>query len=367
MDLNIPSTENKALVRCAVTCPLCSEDSEQYRANSSLFWHADHDIDLQPIGYHSKAGYETLHPHLHHMWHCSSCWFTAPHTHFSDPMKNAMIQPQIVTGRLRELSVTDGTYKQVTELLLARVSDMPRGYLREIALTLLAILQRDAIEALLGQGFVVPAGYAMRLAWLHRDLAELPDEAAQTLPLLQSLHAALLPCWAHLPSNETEALELAMKYHADSLQISGFTRHEANEISALRAMGRICIKLDRIEPAREHLISALHQTRDVRAANTAALAKASGSDGDPTKITSLSHREQRLRKVLHECEELVEIVHTRVIEREDTRAQALLASHQDAPPAAIRQLLTEAGIPKVVVDRYAPAPKKSGFLSRLMG
>ena len=367
MDLNQQSTENKALVRCAVTCPLCGEDGEQYRPNSNLFWHADYDIDLQPIGYQSKASFETFRPQLHHMWHCPSCRFTAPHTHFSDPMKNAMIQPQIVTGRLRELSVTDGTYKQATEILLARVSDMLRGYLREIALTLLAILQRNAIEALLGQGFVVPAGYAMRLAWLHRDLAELPDEAAQTLPLLHSLRDALLPCWAHVPSNEAEALELAMKYHADSLQISGFTRHEANEISTLRAMGRICIKLDRIDAAREHLISALHQTRDVRAANMAALTKASGSGGDATKITSLSHREQRLRKVLHESEELVEIVHARIIKREDTRAQALMASHREATPAALRQLLSNAGIPVAVVDRYAPAPKKSGFLSRLIG
>ena len=104
----------------------------------------------------------------------------------------------------------------------------------------------------------------MRLAWLHRDLAELSDETTQTLPLLQSLYDSLLPCWAGVPRNEEEALELALKYHADSLHISAFTRHEANEIMALLMMGRICIKLDRFDAAREHLVMARQETRDIK-------------------------------------------------------------------------------------------------------
>jgi hypothetical protein len=367
MELDQQSTATKALVRCAVTCPVCGEGSEQFRPNSRLFWHTDYDIDLQPIGYQCKSGLAAFRPQLHHMWHCPSCRFTAPHTHFSDPLKQAMIQPQIVTGRLRELAVADGAYKQGIHLLVARVSDTPHGYLREITLTLLAIFQRDVIEDMLGQGLLVPAGYAMRLAWLHRELAELSDEATQTLPLLQSLHDALLPCWAHVPTNETEALELALRYHADSLQISAFTRQAANEISALRTMGRICIKLDRFEAAREHLGLALHHTRAAHAANKAALKKATGTAMDAADIATLSQRENRLRKVLHECESLIESVHERVIKREHTRAQSLLALHRDAPQEALRQLLSKAGIPIGVVDRYAPAPRKSGFLSRLMG
>jgi hypothetical protein len=367
MEHNQQSTEIKALVRCAVTCPVCAEDSEQFRPNSRLFWHTDHDIDLQPIGYQCKSGLEAFRPQLHHMWHCPSCRFTAPNTHFSDPLKRAMIQPQIVTGRLRELAVAEGGYQQGTQLLVARISDTPHGYLREISLTLLAIFQRDVIEDMLGQGLLVPAGYAMRLAWLHRDLAELPDDAAQTLPLLQSLYDALLPCWARVPRNEEEALELALKHHADSLEISAFTRLEANRIMALRMMGRICIKLDRFDAAREHLVMALQETRAARAANKAALNRLTGSDVDADEISTLSQREHRLRNVLHECESLVEIVHERYIKSQDTRAQSLLALHRDAPKEALRQLLSQAGIPIAVVDRYAPPPKKGGFLSRLMG
>jgi uncharacterized protein (DUF2225 family) len=367
MERNQHTTQNKALVRCAVTCPVCGEDSEQFRPNSRLFWHADHDIDLQPIGYQCKSGLEAFRPQLHHMWHCPSCRFSAPHTHFSDPLKRAMIQPQIVTGRLRELAVAGGGYQQVTQLLVARVSDTPHGYLREISLTLLAIFQRDVIEDMLGQGLLVPAGYAMRLAWLHRELAERSDETTQTLPLLQALYESLLPCWAGVPRNEEEALKLALKYHADSLQISAFTRHEANEIMALLMMGRICIKLDRFDAAREHLVMALQEIRDARDANKAALNSSTGSAVDAEAISTLSQREHRLRKVLHECESLVEIVHERYIKSQNTRAQSLLVLHRDAPQEALRQLLSEAGIPTAVVDRYAPPPKKGGFLSRIKG
>ncbi len=367
MERNQQATASKALVRCAVDCPICGEASEQFRPNSRLFWYTDYDDDLQPIGYQCRSGLEAFRPQLHYMWHCPFCRFTAPHTHFSDPLKHAMIQPQLVTGRLRELAATDGAYKQGVQLLESCASGTPNGSLREIALTLLALYQRDVIEDMLGQGLLVPAGYAMRLAWLHRELAESPDESAQTLPLLQALYDALFTCWPNVPRNEQEALELALKYHADSLRISAFTRHEANEITALRMMGRICIKLDRLEAAREHVFAAMQKTRAARAANKVALSKSTSSDDDAVDTTTLSQREHRLRNIQHECESLIETVHDRHVEREDARAQALLATHRDAPQETLRRHLSEAGIPMAIIARYAPAPKKGGFLTRLMG
>ncbi len=298
------------VIKFSAKCPICEATSEQYGLNPRLFWHKDLDIDQQPRNYQSVAGLEIYHPPLFYMWFCPFCRFTAGHKYYSEPMKGIFIGMDLVRAKVKEAAAGDARFKQLVALLGDQIDTRNPDFFMAIKLHLLAIVFLDVIEKMVKQNFVNLGRYYLRLAWLHRDLSQRPDDRDKTQPLLAALDLKLKPLWPDYPVNEREALLKAVERYNATFEASAAVRSPVDEIKLMQIIARLHYKLTDYREAQEMLMTSASRALAAKLEIDQRL-KAGNRDGtrlNAEESGELVTQSRKLEKLIEDAQDLIQSI-----------------------------------------------------------
>lgn len=364
-------SERKGVVPCNVKCPMCGAVNEQYRLNPRVFWYDTRSVDLQPRQLQARVDLQGCEPPLLEMWHCPSCYFTADHQHFPNPMKDVLIRIETIVDGLRDLQERDSTYRACVRLLSEGIVLTEPSYSQALQLTLLAIYMWDRIGGMVKQSYGMQAHYCMMLGWLLRDRQELDHHPQKTNEALHHWRKELATYWPEMPLTEEAALKMAIGYYEQSLGISSFVRSPVREATALQRVALIRIALGDALAAREVLLECLTKAQAAKKEIMDALRqnrKAASMGGDERQ--TMVEDERKLTHLIDDNQRLLSDMRDQIIAKQRDKAVALLDRAKRMTTDQQREVLLRNGIERKLINELLGEKtdsKKGGFLSSLLG
>ena len=78
-----PISVQSPFQKTKVKCPICENESFQWKFRQHLYTIVEFDVDFYPktINWNSSVD-DRLNPSLYYMWHCKHCLFTASYASF---------------------------------------------------------------------------------------------------------------------------------------------------------------------------------------------------------------------------------------------------------------------------------------------
>lgn len=353
----------KALMRFSVVCPVCAVESDQYQCNTRLLWAQDQAIDQQPTKFQRLQGLEGMHPPLFYMWHCPRCLYTMGYRQFSSPLKDVLISPAVITRRLQELVRTDDRFGRIVNQLGEGIALPAIDFAQAIRLHLLALHFLLAIEGLVKQHFYGRGRYALRLAWLFRDLDADPAKRAELQGVIARDFEALRVLWPEAPDTEPKALRLAVDYFMDTYESTSWQAPVSEKVSLLDLVARIHMRLGDLPRANQLLTTAITTAMEAKQTMDRRLSLgASSPDAVPTdQRGELVSQTRRLSSLMTDAQTLLESVRKGVQDQRMAAAKAILAELKAQPPAEQRRVLLAKGISQRLVDELVPEPRRKGL------
>ncbi|NCC51940.1 MAG: DUF2225 domain-containing protein [Spartobacteria bacterium] len=351
----------KAFLKPEIECPVCHATHQQYQLKSRMVWERDRDIDLQPRQFYwTKKSLAHIHPPLYYMWHCPSCYFTAGFKFYEEPVKDTSLSQEKFQAAVREALTGHDKGVYLAQALARDINYETMDFFQAIKLHLLAVYIHTQIDALAQKDAMNIGRYALRLAWLYRDLDQMENNT-QMVEALASLHDDLASCWPERPVDEMAALAMAVASYNTAFDKSTAIRTAIDAVNVLQLIGRIHIKLKNYRDALRLLQMSGDKARREKMLLDEEL-KAPPAEGAPALTAEKSGKmvsdSRRLSALADTALELAESARQQWMKNEISNAETVLRAHKGKSAEALRALLEEQGIDQKIINRYIPEQKK---------
>lgn len=358
------SESQNPFIRANVLCPVCGMEHEQIKLKSRLFVEQGRDLDLKPLTIlRKKPGLQNIHPEVFFMWHCPFCYFTTARSEYEDPLKDTAIRPEKLKKAIIISYKNDPSIKKVFDLLTPSEYDEKMTHYNAVQLYLLAIYQLQLVDYFLNKEPINISRYALRLAWLFRDIEASEklqkDHAAEIQFLIQTVRDN----WPEIPGDEVSALRMAIEFYEKTLTATKTIQSDQAEVDLVLLISRIFLKLNEMADARKYL----ERAREVVRHFEENLKKARRiQDDDPKKPTigemsQMSADARKMKRYIEEVQGIIDDIRQDSMDDEISRAKECIEKAGVKKVDAIRKLLKDKNFQEKIINKVAPLTKKKGL------
>jgi len=348
-----------------VTCPICGMDHEQTKLKSHLFIEQGRDIDLKPLTIlRKKKGLGHIHPAVFFMWHCPYCHFTAARSEYEDPIKDSAIRPEKLKKAIVLSYKNDPAIKKVFDLLTPSEYDENMTFYHAVQLYLLAIYQMQLVDDFVNKEPINIGRYALRLAWLYRDINASEKLKNKHAAEIQSLIHSIMEYWPEVPGNEELALQMSIAFYETTLTATTTIQSDQAEVDLVLLISRIYLKLNEMADARKYLERARELLRHFEENRKKMRRIPDDNPKKPTigEMSQMAADARKMRRYIDEVQGLMDDMRQDQMDDEIARAQKCIDKSGLKKNNAIRDFLKKEDFSPKVINKVAPEPKKKGFL-----
>ena len=358
------SESQNPFIRANVRCPVCGMEHEQIKLKSRLFVKQGRDLDLKPLSIlRKKKGLQHIHPSVFFMWHCPFCYFTAARSDYEDPLKDTGIRPEKLKKAILLSYKNDPIVKKVVDLLTPEAYDEKMTFYNAAQLYMLAIYQLLKVDYFVNKEPINIGRYALRLAWLYRDIEASEklkkDHSAEIQFLVQSIE----DMWPEIPGDEERALRMAIQYYEKTLIATKTIQSDQAEVDLVLLMIRIYLKLDEMPDARKYLERAREVVRHFEEQQKKLRRIPDDNPNKPTiaEMSQMSADARKMKRYIEEVQGIIDDMRQDKIEEEVSRAKECVEKSGLKKIDDIRSFLKKENFQEKIINIVAPEPKKKGF------
>jgi len=361
---------NNPFLRSNVVCPICSMDHEQIKLKSHLFVEQGRDIDLKPLTIlRKKKGLGHIHPAVFFMWHCPFCHYTAARSEYENPLKDSFIRPEKLKKAIVLSYKNDPSIKSVVDQLTPSEYDENLSFFNAVQLYLLAIYQMQLVDEYVNKEPINLARYALRLAWVYRDIDASDQLKRKHSTDIQFLVQTVQKKWPDIPANEYRALRMSLEFYEKTLTETSTIKSDQAEVDLVLLISRIYLKLGELPDARKYLERARGLLRSFEEQLKKMRRIPEDAPNKPTigEMSQMSADARKMKRYIEEVHGLMDDKRMDKLEEEMMRAKKCIKESGVTKVEDIRNLLEKEKFSLKVINKLAPQTKKKGFLGGLFG
>ncbi|MBF0452054.1 MAG: DUF2225 domain-containing protein [Candidatus Magnetomorum sp.] len=363
-DAKNQSESQNPFLRANIICPVCGMEHEQIKLKSRLFVKQGRDIDLKPLTIlRKKKGLQHIHPQIFFMWHCPFCHYTAARSEYEDPLKDSVVRPEKLKKAVILSYKNDPSVQKVVDLLTPPEYDENMTHFNAVQLYLLAIFQMQMVDDFVNKEPINIGRYALRLAWLFRDIEASESLKKKFTTDIQFLVQTVQDDWPEVPGDEKRALQMSIDFYEKTLTGTSTIKSDQAEVDLVLLISRIYLKLNELGDARKYLERARELLRNFE--NTRKKAR-SIPDDDPKKPTlgemsQMAADGRKMRRYIDEVQGIMDDMRQDKIDDELTRAKERIEKAGLKKADDIRKLLEKEHFQPKIINILAPQTKKKGL------
>lgn len=287
-----PIKKNNPFVSVKCVCPICRQPGVFSYVKSKLFKPKEVEDDHHVVSYVCEfPEYCNIRPENYYIWYCQHC-------HFADSQDG--FRNKETTGKLdilRDKLLIENKLPDGFIAKLAPAIDMTGEFIdseTSLNLHMLAFYEHSLLSPNI-RDYHRLSKFALRIAWLYRELKNLNVALASTLPggfaSIHDFHKSLKEAWTSIPLDEESALRLALEYFKKIYDKGATDEGERAEITMLFLIAELDFRIhewkDSLGYARRIFDTIMHRRQEIKKAIDAMMSKKDYSNERLEQLCSL--------------------------------------------------------------------------------